>query len=244
MVDALDSKSSSGNRVGVRFPPQVQGFEQRSRCRKKQRKPTSSSLEGGFSAFSALPQAVVETLRAMLRRQGKGEHAEGGAGHSPRVHSQVGALPQAVVEVVYSRKIPGPMKKVLAVMAAMVLLSGCGAKKPQGGLKNASYAGCEYLQDPGREFECFNNTLASYLADEYKYPEAARSLGVEGKIYVNFVVESDGSISNVKVVKGLDALLDAEAIRAVRALPTMIPATYDGRPVRIQYTIPINANLK
>lgn len=136
------------------------------------------------------------------------------------------------------------MKKVLAVMAAMVLLSGCGAKKPQGGLKNASYAGCEYLQDPDREFECFNNTLASYLADEYKYPEAARSLGVEGKIYVNFVVESDGSISNVKVVKGLDALLDAEAIRAVRALPTMIPATYDGRPVRIQYTIPINANLK
>ncbi len=125
------------------------------------------------------------------------------------------------------------MKKVLAVVAAMVLLSGCGAKKPQGGLKNASYAGCEYLQDADREFECFNNTLASYLADEYKYPEAARSLGVEGKIYVNFVVESDGSISNVKVVKGLDALLDAEAIRAVRALPTMIPATYDGRPVRI-----------
>lgn len=138
----------------------------------------------------------------------------------------------------------GPMKKVLAVTAAMVLLSGCGSKKPQGGLKNASYAGCEYLQDDDREFECFNNTLASYLADEYKYPEAARSLGVEGKIYVNFVVESDGSISNVTVVKGLDALLDAEAIRAVRALPTMIPATYDGKPVRIQYTIPINANLK
>ena len=86
--------------------------------------------------------------------------------------------------------------------------------------------------------------MASYLAVEYKYSEAARSLGVEGKIYVNFVVESDGSISKVKVVKGLDALLDAEAIRAVRALPTMIPATYDGRPVRIQYTIPINANLK
>ncbi len=61
LVDALDSKSSSGNRVGVRFPPQVQGFEQRSRCRKKQRKPTSSSPEGGFSAFSALPQAVVES---------------------------------------------------------------------------------------------------------------------------------------------------------------------------------------
>ena len=136
------------------------------------------------------------------------------------------------------------MKKVMAVVSALVLLSGCGAKKPQGGLKNASYAGCEHIQDAETEFECFNSKLAGYLADEYKYPEAARSLGVEGKIYVNFVVESDGSISNVKVVKGLDALLDAEAIRAVRALPIMIPASYDGRPVRIQYTIPINANLK
>jgi protein TonB len=46
------------------------------------------------------------------------------------------------------------------------------------------------------------------------------------------------------VVKGLDALLDAEAVRAVQALPNMIPATFDGKPVRIQYTIPINANLK
>ena len=114
------------------------------------------------------------------------------------------------------------MKKVLAVMAAMVLLSGCGSKKPQGGLKNASYAGCEYIQDADREFECFNNTLASYLAEEYKYPEAARSLGVEGKIYVNFVVESDGSISNVKVVKGLDALLDAEAIRACVGIESVV----------------------
>ncbi|MDA9051322.1 energy transducer TonB [Schleiferiaceae bacterium] len=69
-------------------------------------------------------------------------------------------------------------------------------------------------------------------------------MGIEGKIYVNFVVESDGSVSNVKVVNGLDALLDAEAVRAVQALPNMIRATFDGKPVRIQYTIPINANLK
>ena len=51
------------------------------------------------------------------------------------------------------------------------------------------------------------------------------TLGIEGKIYVNFVVESDGSISTAKVVKGLDALLDAEAVRSVQALPKMIPAT-------------------
>lgn len=136
------------------------------------------------------------------------------------------------------------MKKVLAVWSAIVLLSACGVKKAQGGLVNASYVGCENIQDSNAGFKCFNNKLSGYLAEEYRYPEAARSLGIEGKIYVNFVVESDGSISNVKVVKGLDALLDAEAVRSVQALPTMIPATFDGKPVRIQYTIPINANLK
>ena len=136
------------------------------------------------------------------------------------------------------------MKKVLAVLWAIVLLSACGAKKPEGGLVNASYAGCENIKDPNAGFKCFNKKLSGYLEDEYRYPEAARSLGIEGKIYVNFVVESDGSISAVKVVKGLDSLLDAEAVRSVQALPKMIPATFDGKPVRIQYTIPINANLK
>ena len=136
------------------------------------------------------------------------------------------------------------MKKVVAVLAAIVLLSACGAKKAQSGLVNASYAGCENIKNPNAGFKCFNKKLSGYLEDEYRYPEAARSLGIEGKIYVNFVVESDGSISAVKVVKGLDSLLDAEAVRSVQALPKMIPATFDGKPVRIQYTIPINANLK
>ena len=85
---------------------------------------------------------------------------------------------------------------------------------------NASYVGCENIQDSNAGFKCFNNKLSGYLADEYRYPEAARSLGIEGKIYVNFVVESDGSISNVKVVKGFDALLDAEAVRSVSSTPS------------------------
>ena len=136
------------------------------------------------------------------------------------------------------------MKKVLAVLVTLLLLSACGANKPQSGLVNASYAGCENIKDLNARFKCFNKKLSGYLEDEYRYPEAARSLGIEGKIYVNFVVESDGSVSTVKVVRGLDALSDAEAVRSVEALPKMIPATFDGKPVRIQYTIPINANLK
>lgn len=136
------------------------------------------------------------------------------------------------------------MKKVLAVLAAILLLSACGAKKPQGLLVNACYACYENIKDPNAAFKCFNNKLFGYLADEYSYPEASRSLDIEGKIYAIFVVESDVSISNVEVVKGLDAFLDAEAVRAVQELPKMIPATFDGKPVRIQHTIPIHANLK
>ena len=70
------------------------------------------------------------------------------------------------------------MKKVVAVLAAIVLLSACGAKKPQSGLVNASYAGCENIKDPNAGFKCFNKKLSGYLEDEYRYPEAARSLGI------------------------------------------------------------------
>jgi len=135
------------------------------------------------------------------------------------------------------------MKKFLA-LGLLFGLFACGVQPEKPRLTNANYEGCEHIKNADAQFECFNNKLGSYLADAYIYPEAARTLGVEGKIYVNFVVEADGSITNVKVVKGLDALLDAEAVRAVRSLPKMIPATYDGKPVRIQYTVPINASLK
>jgi periplasmic protein TonB len=69
------------------------------------------------------------------------------------------------------------------------------------------------------------------------YPVAAQDNGIQGKVYLTFIVERDGSVSNVKVVKGVDKLLDDEAIKALEGSPKWTPGLQRGRPVRVRFTI-------
>ncbi|HEY3369886.1 MAG TPA: TonB family protein [Prolixibacteraceae bacterium] len=82
--------------------------------------------------------------------------------------------------------------------------------------------------------------LRKYLSNNVHYPQIATENGVQGKVYVNFVVDRDGGISNVKVVRGVDSALDKEAVRVVKAMPKWIPGKQNGETVRVSYTVPIN----
>ena len=72
-----------------------------------------------------------------------------------------------------------------------------------------------------------------------KYPQIALENGVQGKVFVQFVVEKDGSVSNIKVVRGVDASLDKEAVRVVSVMPKWKPGKQRGKAVRVAYTLPI-----
>jgi TonB family protein len=63
------------------------------------------------------------------------------------------------------------------------------------------------------------------------------------RVYINFVIEKNGKVSNVTIARGVDKLIDDEAIRVIKLLPKFIPAKQRGKPVRMQYTVPINAPL-
>jgi periplasmic protein TonB len=69
------------------------------------------------------------------------------------------------------------------------------------------------------------------------YPVAAQDNGIQGKVYLSFIVERDGSVSHVTIVKGVDKLLDDEAIKAIMASPKWTPGLQRGRPVRVRFTI-------
>ena len=69
-------------------------------------------------------------------------------------------------------------------------------------------------------------------------------MGIQGKVYVNFVIEKNGRVSSVTIARGVDKLIDDEAIRIIRKLPRLSPAMNNGKAVRMQYTVPINASLK
>jgi protein TonB len=72
------------------------------------------------------------------------------------------------------------------------------------------------------------------------YPKAAVDKKIRGKVYLTFIVEKDGSVSNVTVVKGVDPLLDDEAVKAISESPKWTPGLQRGEPVRVRYSIPLN----
>jgi len=87
--------------------------------------------------------------------------------------------------------------------------------------------------------------LMSWIGQNIKYPAAAATKKISGRVIVQFVVEKDGSISNVKVAKSVVPLLDAEAMRVVRSMPKWIPGKqYQyGEAVRVKYTVPVTFHL-
>jgi TonB family protein len=82
-----------------------------------------------------------------------------------------------------------------------------------------------------------------FLRENIKYPEEARKNGISGMVFVSFVVEKDGKITDVKLLRGVHELLDEEALRVVRIMPAWNPGIQRGKPVRVQYNLPIQFNL-
>ena len=93
-------------------------------------------------------------------------------------------------------------------------------------------------------FNCFNIKTRQFIGKNFEFPEMARQMGIQGKVWVSFIIEKDGRITDVAVDRGVDKLLDEEAIRVVRMFPKMTPAKVGGRSVRMRYSLPINARLQ
>ena len=93
------------------------------------------------------------------------------------------------------------------------------------------------------EFPGGVEALYKYLADNIKYPEQAKKDGVQGRVFVRFVVEADGTVAEAEVLRGIGGGCDEEALRVVNAMPKWKPGTVDGKPVRTQYNLPITFRL-
>ena len=94
------------------------------------------------------------------------------------------------------------------------------------------------------EFPGGEEALYKYLAENIKYPEKAKNNKVEGRVYITFVIEKDGTVSDAKVLRSVNEELDAEALRVINAMPKWKPGTQRGVPVRVQYNIPITFKLQ
>ena len=90
----------------------------------------------------------------------------------------------------------------------------------------------------------FPGDINKWLGKNVKYPVIAQENNIQGRVTVQFVIEKDGSITDVKVLRSVDPSLDKEAVRVVKSMPKWKPGKQRGKPVRVSYTVPINFRLQ
>ena len=93
------------------------------------------------------------------------------------------------------------------------------------------------------EFPGGMSALMKFLSDNIKYPVIAQENGIQGRVITTFVVERDGSITDINVVRGQDPSLDKEAVRVIKTMPRWKPGQQRGKPVRVRFTLPVQFRL-
>ena len=89
------------------------------------------------------------------------------------------------------------------------------------------------------EFPGGTQAMMTYMGKQFQYPEDAKEEGIQGKVFLSFVVEMDGSLSNIQVIRGAHPSLDREALRVVKSMPKWSPGKQNGKPCRVKYTLPV-----
>ncbi len=104
------------------------------------------------------------------------------------------------------------------------------------------FPGCERVKKAERR-SCFQEKMNKHIRKNFRYPEIAQEMGIQGRVYVNFIISKNGSITNIRM-RGPDKNLEAEAQRIISKLPKMTPGKQRGRPVRVPFSIPITFRLQ
>lgn len=104
------------------------------------------------------------------------------------------------------------------------------------------YPGCEKVPKSQRR-TCFQEQINKHIRKNFRYPEIAQEMGIQGRVYVQFVIAKDGAITNIRM-RGPDKNLEKEAQRIISKLPQMTPGKQRGRAVRVPFSIPITFRLQ
>ena len=104
------------------------------------------------------------------------------------------------------------------------------------------FPGCERVSKSERR-KCFQEQIQKHISKNFRYPEIAQEMGIQGRVFVQFMIGKDGNISGIRT-RGPDKNLEKEANRIISKLPRMIPGKQRGRPVRVPFSIPITFRLQ
>ena len=100
------------------------------------------------------------------------------------------------------------------------------------------------ISDVMPEFPGGDEALFAYLSQNINYPTEAKDAKLEGRVYVTFVIEKDGQVSNAKILRDIGGGCGEEVLRVIRTMPKWKPGTQDGKPVRVQFNLPVAFELQ
>lgn len=140
------------------------------------------------------------------------------------------------------------MKKLfIALMLIGVAAAACAQSDAKASTK-ANDATAEeevfLIVEQEAEFPGGLDALSKYLSANLTYPQEARDANVEGKVIVQFVIEKNGKVSNIKVLRDIGSGCGEEAVRVIKGMPRWKPGQQRGKPVRCQFTLPVNFQLQ
>lgn len=135
--------------------------------------------------------------------------------------------------------------KVLGLWALIIFLTGCAAEKEPliiSPLSNGVIIEPKIPEEVYPKFPGGPEKMFEFIADNLHWPGDDDSC-IQGRVVVSFIVEKDGNLTDVKVVKSLDPAFDKEAVRIVKSMPKWEPGMWNGKPARVNYSIPIRFRL-
>ena len=186
-------------------------------------------LEKRLADRKALQQSLSEASESLSEAES-----------SPEAFEQLNIVENEIVEAPYIAPVEETDKPEEAERARLQAeLAAELRKEAEAEDPNKIYDNVEVLP----EYPGGSAAMMRYLAQNVKYPQAAQENGRQGKVVVQFVVDTDGSIINAHVLTSVDPDLDKEALRVIKSMPRWSPGKQKGKPVRVKYTVPVNFRL-
>ena len=137
------------------------------------------------------------------------------------------------------------MKKLILLLLFIPLISFSQKKEIElNKLERAPiYPGCKANFENKKLIGCFQKKILRHIARNFRYPEIAEKMGIQGRVFVQFIIGTDGYIDQIKT-RGPDPVLEAEAKRIILLIPKLTPGRVDGKAVRVPFSVPINFKLR
>ncbi|PWD98847.1 TonB family protein [Marinilabilia rubra] len=151
--------------------------------------------------------------------------------------------PNPLPDGVSNNAVDGESKMVLNVSESDVTSSGVINFSSVSAQEEVEEALVFFIVEDMAEFPGGDAALKKYLSEHLKYPKEAKEKGIEGRVYVLFIIDKEGNVTNVKIARGVSPSLDAEAIRVVKSMPKWKPGRLRGKAVPVTFTVPVNFEL-